>query len=349
MKSAKASPVILVILMFFCAAQGRRSFKRKKNIPELIVKLEGDEKSYSLKNRHINKHVLATAFDEKLLNNRRLPEDSITTRDNPKLTFSGSEMNRQIHHLMEEVERGKKSFSDFEILKMRDFDSKRKSGLVIAKFKDKPFVVKLFIETPESFVSPYSKGFEPWCVFAMGGSTRHLLGFTRIKNMDLMAKQIQEDPEWTKIITMPRKWFWTPRNVKMLEATGKNLDKNVLKFKFPTIYAIVCDEIIPERVMSLGSKKDRALCMRLSRFLDLKVDPHTKNFFIEKGTGKIALIDTEHFPTLVGLKRKFKVNGYFTWYMKLAGKCFKDKLFKSKRDITRRFREAVMDPVECYC
>ena len=51
---------------------------------------------------------------------------------------------------------------------------------------------------------------------------------------------------------------------------------------------------------------------------------------IEKGTGKIAIVDTEHFLSLVGIKEKMKFKWYFSWGLYLAGKCAKALFLRDK-------------------
>jgi len=54
---------------------------------------------------------------------------------------------------------------------------------------------------------------------------------------------------------------------------------------------------------------------------------------LEKETGKIAIVDTEHFPTLVGFnKENLGFKGYWDWYWSLIKKCSKDVLFRSRSD-----------------
>ena len=70
--------------------------------------------------------------------------------------------------------------------------------------------------------------------------------------------------------------------------------------------------------------------MRLCNYLDLVIDPHIDNFLIERNTGKIAIVDTEHFLSVVGMKKKKKFTGYFSWGLHLAMKCAKEMFFKNK-------------------
>ena len=63
----------------------------------------------------------------------------------------------------------------------------------------------------------------------------------------------------------------------------------------------------------------------------LAIDPHIDNFLVERGTKKLAIIDTEHFLTLVGFKKKVQFNGYLSWGTHLAMKCAKAIFFRSKK------------------
>ena len=53
-----------------------------------------------------------------------------------------------------------------------------------------------------------------------------------------------------------------------------------------------------------------AKCLRFAHYLENRVDAHVDNFMVEKSTGIIVLIDTEHFPTMVGLKEPFEYDDY---------------------------------------
>ena len=65
---------------------------------------------------------------------------------------------------------------------------------------------------------------EPGFFFVMGGGTmRHLIGFTRIKNMEELTGMIQQDPFWSKIVEFPGKWYWLPKDPHWLVVEGKNM------------------------------------------------------------------------------------------------------------------------------
>ncbi|GAG91473.1 unnamed protein product, partial [marine sediment metagenome] len=235
----------------------------------------------------------------------------------------------------EEINQKKKVFRDFIVLRRRNFNKRKKWGLLILKFKDHPLVLKVFMENPKGFVSPYSKGFEPIFFFNMGGgANRHLLGFTRVKNLQYIESIIKKDAYWSEKITTPRKWFWLPKNPKYIELVGRNISGKKLIIKaIPGTYCIIADAITPAgKKFSIFNKAEREQCMTLCNFLDISIDPHIDNYMIEKGTDKIAIVDTEHFPTLVGFKKKYKFTGYWDWYWNLSKKCMGDLLLRSKRD-----------------
>lgn len=67
------------------------------------------------------------------------------------------------------------------------------------------------------------------------------------------------------------------------------------------------------------------------------MDPHVRNFFIEKETGKLAVIDTEFFPWLLGFRTQIPpVTNYVSWYSQLSIKVAKDKFLTSKAERRKR-------------
>ena len=173
----------------------------------------------------------------------------------------------------------------------------------------------------------------PKFFFRMGGGiNRHLSGFTRVKNLEAIRKKIEEDPYWKSIIDTPRKWFFLPRNPRWIELRSKNIgNSGELVTEIPAIYGIVADFIENDTTFTLFNAQDRAIALKFANYLENRVDAHVDNFMVEKSTGKIVLIDTEHFPTMVGLKDPIVYNNYPTWYAKLSGKCVKDIFLRSKK------------------
>ncbi len=243
-------------------------------------------------------------------------------------------LNNLMEEVIEEINQEKNFYKNFDILKKCDFNKKDKSGLLVLKSKEYPFVVKIFMENPKTFVKPFSKGFEPCYFFIMGsGANRFLSGFTRIKNLEAIKRKLSEKPEWSKLTDTPRKWFWTPSNVRWFTIEGENMsDKNeLLKTSFPSTYAMVSDHIDSKKDFSLLNSSNRRMVLKLSQILGNRIDPHITNYIIEKGSRKLVIIDSEHFPTMVGLKKPLVFNNYRTWYRKLIFKCIKDYLFRDKQ------------------
>jgi hypothetical protein len=220
------------------------------------------------------------------------------------------------------------------LLKGQDFNNREFCGLLVLKFKNYPFVLKLFIENPQSFVNPYNKGLEPGAFFVMGGGImRHLTGFTRIRNLEDINMLIRSDPYWSQIVDTPRKWHWLPENPRWFHVEGRNLGPSgkVLHTSLPSIYAIIADEIVIDKEKTLLHQRHALRCMRLCQFTDYRIDPHINNFRIERNTGKLVLIDTENFRVLVGLRDHFSVDSYITWYLNLGRKFLTDKFFRDKK------------------
>lgn len=298
------------------------------------------EKIYSLTDSHLEFYPLFKTFDLEHVKKHSLPNGPITYRNKPEKTIEGKELRKDIAGLFEEIRAHKKQFTHFEILKKRDFNSRKQSGLLVVKSKKHPFVVKLFMETPRSFIRPYNKGFEPNCIFVIGGgATRHLLGFTRIKNANVLQSRLEESPYWSSRLTLPRKWFWIPEKYRWIRLDGYRIGNHKhITIKMPAIYAVIADYIDGEREFSLSSKEDRRTAVDISNYFLCRLDPHINNFLIERKTKKIAIIDTEHFPTLAGFKQRPRMTTYTSWYLHLFTKYLNNRFGRTKterRDMQR--------------
>lgn len=317
--------------------------QRDRYVPTITTEWEKripGEKIYSLTESHLELYPLFQTFDLDHFKENILPNGPITFKNEPQKTVDGAQLKKDIAHLFEEVRQQKKKFTHFEVLKKRDFNRRKQAGLLVLKSKKYPFVVKLFMETPRSFVRPYNKGFEPNCIFVIGGgSTRHLLGFTRIKNAHNIQARITENPYWAQRIIVPRKWFWYPEKYRWIRLDGYKIGNHEhITIKMPAIYAIIADYIEGEREFSLSSKEDRRTAVDISNYLLCSLDPHINNFLVEKNTNKIAIIDTEHFPTMAGFKTRPRMTTYTSWYLHLFTKYLKDRFGRSKterRDLQR--------------
>lgn len=333
----KINITIISLLSIFspnCIIQARSIYRPIDPLmPEISVKWVGDSHEYILRKYHLEEYALFKLFDKNYFMQHILPEEPISLRTNPEKSVQRKQLTDLIDGLLDEIKEGKHTFTHFTILQSKDYNFKKCNGLLIVKFNDYPFVVKLFVESPDSFVSPFDKGFEPIFFFFMaGGVNRHLTGFTRIKNREIIKQRLAKSP-WVNDMDIPRKWHWVPHNSRWIEIRGKNIG-NVKErsIQFPGTYCIIADAIEAERNLSLLSGTDKKRAMDLCNFLDIWIDPHMKNFMIEKGTGKFVIVDTEHFPTVVGLREKISFNSYTEWYLYLAGKCWRNAFMQNKHE-----------------
>lgn len=299
-------------------------------LPEIRVKWVGDSHAYVLRKYHIE-DVLFQLFDKDYFMQHILPEGTIAYRSNPEKSIVSKKLTALVDHLVEEIKQGKRTFSNFKILQAKDYNFKKETGLLVLKFNDYPFVVKLFLERPDSFVSPFDKGFEPIFFFFMaGGINRHMAGFTRIKNREVIMARISESP-WAGSVDAPRKWHYIPAQSKWIEIKGKNIgDAKEQIVTFPGTYCIIADAIEAERNFSLFKAEDKKRAMDLCNYLNIWIDPHLTNFMIEKNTQKLVIVDTEHFPSFVGLREKISFSSYTDWYLYLAGKCWRNAFMQNK-------------------
>lgn len=313
-----------------------RSIHRPQDpcMPTISVGWHGDRERFILSNRNLEEYSIFKLFDKNHVEQNLLPPSPISFRNSPGKSVDGKYLSILIDQLLDEIMQKNKRYTNFTILQNKGFNRRKACGLLIVKFNDYPFVVKLFIETPKSFVNPWAKGFEPIFFFYMGGGVnRHLSGFTRIKNLMYIKQRIASDPQWSNLVDVPRKWFWLPDTTSnWLEIMGTNIGgKQALHTHIPGIYAIVADAIDAERTFSSLKKGDLDKALGLTNFLHANLDLHITNFMVEKETKKIVIIDTEHFPTMVGLKEPKTFSSYLSWYTMLMGKCAEDMLFSTKQ------------------
>lgn len=325
----------LALLSFathLCARSGLR--KQDPLCPFITTRWADDTKYYRLRDSHFEVTPLFHLYDKAHFDAHQLPTGQISFRNDPAHSVSGANLSDMIENLLKEIYDGKTRYTNFEILKNRDFNVKKEAGLLVVRCKKYPFVIKLFMETPRSFIRPYHKGFEPACFFIIGGgSTRHFIGFTRVKNLYAIQKRLKKSPYWAERVDVPRKWFWEPKKPKKLEITGYNIGgHNQLTINVPGIYAIVTDEIKAERSFSLFNSEDRKTAIDICNYLLCRIDPHIANFLVEKETGKVLIIDTEHFPSLVGFKKRPRITSYTSWYLHLFVKFIQDRFCRTKKD-----------------
>jgi len=320
--------IVLFYGVFFpIVVHATRSIHRinTEELPTITVSSTQNPTPYKLMDTNLRPVPLLHIFDKKHFMENLLPKTPIEI-DTQKIDTIV--INTLANELLNEIDQKHKTYKNFTILKQSGFVRYKKSGLLIVKFKDYPLVLKLFIEPPESFVNPYDKGFEATNFFIAGGAMRHTLGFTRLKTRMYVQQKILESPIWRDKIIMPRKWFWLPASPVWLTIKTHNIGKKAEDaIQLPAIYGVIAEELHRDPT----KKTDYNELMSLSRFLEHRIDPHTKNFFIEKNTGKIALIDTELFPIILGFDAPIKPQStHIKWYLYLAGKYVKEKLFTPK-------------------
>lgn len=305
--------------------------------PKIVTNwIDGQEK-FELSSKYLEENAILKQFDYNFFMSHMLPQEKIYYRIDKTKSVEGRKLYQIAQNLLDNLKTQNKNLKDFTILKDRDFNWNTLSGYLILKYKNYPFVLKLSIETPATFVKPYSKGWQSVCFFTMGGGINHyLIGFNRIKNLEEINKHIATDTRWSSQIDTPRKWFWMPKNNKWFELTAINLGNGQKTIKLPSVYGIIADAINSDKTLSLFNKDNRKLAIELSHFLGNRIDPHIDNFMIEKETGKIVIIDTEPFYIKVGLKKPLVFDSYPSWYAQLTTKCLADNFGRSKKYRTNK-------------
>ncbi len=325
---------ISMLTVLFCQLNSRSPYRtpdlREPTITVRWSKEPGEVATFT--NRYLQEYPFFKLFDKKFFYDHLFPNGSLTIR-NSSATVDTAHLQNLIEGLLVEIKAKAKEYTHFDVLQCKDFSRRKGCGLLIVKFKNYPFVVKLFIETPESFTQMWGKGMVPVFLFYLGGGVnRHLAGFTRISNLETIKNRIDNDPAWSHRIDLPRKWFWLPKDTQWLEITGTNLGKKKHQFiKIPATYAIIADAIEPREDDTIAEGEDAALSLHICNMLEMSVDPHSNNVMIEKGTNKIVLIDTEHFPTIVGLDVDKHFDGYPSWIMHLMSRCAKSMFLTPKQ------------------
>jgi len=330
--------IIFFTHIFVCTSFTARSPHRPHDPlePKIAVSWHGRKKlkKWILRDSHIEPYPMFEVFNKEFFEQHMLPNDEIVYRNMKNYSVHSEKLSKQIEGFVQELKKGKRKFTNFVLLQDKNFNYRKLCGLIVVRFKKDPFVLKLFMESPKTFIDTHNKGLEPIVVFNMGaGANRHLTGLTRIENLLIVKKRIAKSPKWSKIIDTPRKWFWLPKKAEYIDIEGTNIGNHkMVKTSLPATYAIIADAIESDKRISLLDKKYRKTTMELCNYLELWIDPHIDNFMPEKGTAKIVIVDTEHFPSFVGLKEPVTFSGYLSWYTYLATKCLKSMFFRTKKE-----------------
>jgi len=321
----------------------RSPFRKKdKDIPTIEVSWKHSNKKNCVASRALTEYPIFNVFNGAgydFFYDHLLPSDNIADVNDPQKTINCHHLNLCIKLLLKELKKHKKEYTHFTVLQDKNFNYKQRCGLLVLQFKNYPFVLKLFMETPKSFIDPYCKGFENQFFFYMsGGMNRHIAGLTRIKNLELVKQQIENHPRWSGKVKTPRKWYWLARKTRWMRINGYNIGgKEKISTLMPSVYAIIADTIDTKEDAQLLSFQEKSeLIMQLCMDLHLFVDPHADNFVIkyQKDTQQyhLSIVDTEHFPSIVGLKEEPFFNNHMEWFIYLGVKYFQDAFLQTKNN-----------------
>src|SRR5579859_134744 len=140
---------ILTILSAFPSIQAfnRSILRPPQKIPQIVTYWDGDKSEvFTLKDSHLEEGPIFKTFDESFFYDHIIPQGPITYRNNNKAYVDGEQLSILIEQLLLELRDKKKKFTDFALLKSSDFNFREFCGMLVLKFKDYPFVLKLFIE-----------------------------------------------------------------------------------------------------------------------------------------------------------------------------------------------------------
>lgn len=296
------------------------------------VKSRKKQKTNKFQNKFLRLKTLKKPFENSNLKKHILPHGNIKYRKTDA-TVHTNILKEQNEFVLQEILQGEKSFTHFIVLADDDFNYTNYSGFIVLKYKDFPFVLKLFIEHPHTFIDPLNKGFKASCLFVLNGNMRHLSGFTRIHNLETARKALSKDPEYRYYLDFPRKWYWIPKSQPYLTIDWHDQHHHHHEtIKLPGIYGIVCDYIeADKKIQQQEIHTLRQISVDVGNYLHNIIDSHVDNFVPEKNSNKIVIIDTEHFPTMVGLDREMSANGYIQWHLELTGKYLKTAFLRPKQ------------------
>lgn len=299
---------------------------------EMWTKSHKKQKVNKLQNKYLRLKTLKKPFENSNFKKHSLPHGNIKYRKSDESVHAAT-LKKQNESVLQEILDGKKSFTHFIILKSSGFNFSNLSGLIVLKYKDFPFVLKLFIEHPHTFIEPFNKGFHAAGLFVLNGNLRHLSGFTRIHNLETARKSLSKDAQYRYYVDFPRKWYWIPESQPYLTIQWHDEhNRHQETIKLPGIYGIVCDFIEADKeIQKQEIHTLRQISVDVGSYLHNTIDSNVDNFVPEKNSNKIVIIDTEHFPTMVGLDKAMSANGYVQWYIELAGKYIKTAFLRTKQ------------------
>lgn len=342
---------IFTIILSLCLSLDGRNVRRPidQSIPSITVSSTDPEfekswiplrksticekKSYTLKSSFLRLNPIMRGFDVNFFKQFYLPQGQIKLRNQPGF-INSKDLSNLASELIEKIKIGHRKFKHFIILKDKDFNYKTLSGLIILKFKDYPFVIKLSIEHPYTMVRPYSKNYQTDSIFVMGGNLRHLSNFTRISNLERIKNILKFNPFYLQSLNFPRKWYWKPdRGSHDLKITW-SCAGNTKEILLPCVYATISDFIDTTNIQP--QQELNKLAMQIAIDTGFLIDPHAGNLVLEKNTNRYALIDTEDFRMMLGLNKSMRAKKYIGWYIEMIGNflnvyCCRSKSERSKQ------------------
>jgi len=258
-------------------------------------------------------------FDKVFFEVNSLPRNFVSYRYDPCKQVSGAELQTMVEGFVDEVIQKKEPYKNFTVLQKRDFNQEDGLGLLILKCKKHPFVIKFFRESREGLFGCSSRGFVANILSHMnGGVSNHMIGFSRIKNLEFIKNKIVQDSELKERLSTPRKWFLLPKQNRWLEISNDDGQSVKQILKIPDTYCIVSDFVEGERA-SFFNSNHRDICMAISNEFKNRIDANPKNFLFESRTGKVAIIDTENFLVMTGTQ-KGTFPSYLSWVASLTTK-----------------------------
>jgi hypothetical protein len=336
--------IVFISLLVLSGCSGtyrisRSSFRTYKNkLPEISVTIDQNNILSGCISSHYARSPIFSVFDEDYFLHHQLPT-IISSRTPTDIPIHKDIIEQKMLNLLDEVHAHKNTFKDFILIQRKNFNRKKVCGLLVLKFKQYPFIVKLFIETPKTFINFYCKGLEPITFFFMAhGSNRHCAGLTRITNLEYIKHKLSLLPHWNGRIHLPRKWFWKPPNVPYITITGSHIYETqpIISTRIPSIYAVIADYIDIPNGHIAHHKTEKRIIMDLCRDLDMVIDPHITNFIVhtdaDTNLDHITILDTEHFPSMVGNTNIHAYTNYTHWYLHLITKYMHDTFGKLKNE-----------------
>ena len=250
-----------------------RRIRKKKETRYETKKTESYE--YTVVSSYYEEYPLFKIFNEDYFFEHQLPSSLLAYRNDPTQFIEGKELKQLIEQVRIELAAGKTQFTHFILIHASDYNYSNHSGLVILKFKKYPFVVKIFQERPATILDPHSKGLVPISFHYMaGGANRHILGFSRIRNHELISNRISTVPGLSENISLPRKWFYLPENAGWIEVIGKNVGgKEKISTRFPGTYCIIADfiEKDPNRPLGHADRKNVLISARSLTIISIHI------------------------------------------------------------------------------